>query len=224
MDGGIAVNHHQPEEIATDRQQSELDFSLLYETYWTRIHRYVERLLQGQGGDAEDITQEVFLKVAANLDSFRQDAKISTWIYRIATNAVRDRLRKNGHGPVLDPRTMELIENGETLRTDRIWGEGRRLSQPEGRVVHREMNCCIRKVIDELPEKYRVAIVLSEMEGLKNKEIANVLAISLDNVKVRLHRGRVLLRQALAGRCDFYWDERNELVCEEKEPSSVSKK
>ncbi|HWR41317.1 MAG TPA: sigma-70 family RNA polymerase sigma factor [Patescibacteria group bacterium] len=204
------------ETVATVYQQDQLNFDTLYETYWPRIHQYVGRLLNGR--DAEDITQEVFLKVAANMDRFRQEAKVSTWIYRIATNAVTDRLRQTGSTATVDRSSVPLTDAGELLHAEKTFGEGRKISQPEGRVVRREMNRCIRSVVDALPEKYRTVVVLSEMEGLKNREIAEILGVTLDNVKVRLHRGRALLRQALAGRCNFYWDERNELACEEKDP------
>ncbi|VBB06442.1 rna polymerase sigma factor 70 region 4 type 2 [Lucifera butyrica] len=73
-------------------------------------------------------------------------------------------------------------------------------------------------MIDTLPETYRLAVILSDLEGLKNKEIAAILDISLDVVKVRLHRGRAQLKKELLQYCHFYWDERNELTCDPKGP------
>jgi RNA polymerase sigma-70 factor (ECF subfamily) len=88
----------------------------------------------------------------------------------------------------------------------------------EEEVAHKETSECIRGVIENLPESYRMIVILSELEGLRNKEIAEVLGLSLDTVKVRLHRGKARLKQELSDYCHFYWDERNELTCDPKDP------
>lgn len=80
------------------------------------------------------------------------------------------------------------------------------------------MNKCIRGVIENLPDNYRMVVILSELEGLQNKEIAEILELSLDVVKVRLHRGKVRLQRELLNYCNFSWDERNELICDPKDP------
>ena len=191
-----------------------LDFEELYEAYWPKVLRYVKRM---DGGlDAEDIAQEVFLKVAVNLPGFRQESKVSTWIYQIATNAAIDRLRKK-QLPQVGEELLDGAQAGEFL-SERSHSGGRKVSQPELKLIHREMNSCIRGVVEELPEIYRTVVVLHEMEGLKNREIAEILGVSLDAVKIRLHRGRILLRKTLDERCHFYWDDRNEMACEKKGP------
>jgi RNA polymerase sigma-70 factor (ECF subfamily) len=76
------------------------------------------------------------------------------------------------------------------------------------------MNSCIRNYIENLPENYRTVVILSELEGVKNKEIAEILNISLDNVKIRLHRARAQLRKKLESNCSFYRNEQNELSCD----------
>ena len=78
------------------------------------------------------------------------------------------------------------------------------------------MNECIRRYIDELPPSFRSVVLLSEEEGLANQEIAVALGISLETVKIRLHRARARLKKALGSGCALYWDERNELGCEPK--------
>jgi RNA polymerase sigma-70 factor (ECF subfamily) len=78
------------------------------------------------------------------------------------------------------------------------------------------MSACIREVIDGLPVSYRSVLLLSEFDDLANAEIADVLDISLDTVKIRLHRARQALREALKCECHFYRDERNELMCDRK--------
>ena len=78
------------------------------------------------------------------------------------------------------------------------------------------MNKCIRDFIEELPENYRTVVVLSELEGLKNTEIAEILGVSLDTIKIRLHRARAKLKKELETHCDFYRDEGNEFACDVK--------
>jgi RNA polymerase sigma-70 factor (ECF subfamily) len=80
------------------------------------------------------------------------------------------------------------------------------------------MNSCIREYIEQLPEDYRAVLVFSEVEGLKNLEIAEILGVSLYTVKIRLHRARARLKERLGSHCNFYLDERSELACDRKEP------
>ena len=84
------------------------------------------------------------------------------------------------------------------------------------------MNECIREFIDKLPEDYKSVTVLSELEELKNIEISEVLGISLDTVKIRLHRARAKLKKELEAGCIFKRDEENELVCDRKNPTKKS--
>jgi RNA polymerase sigma-70 factor (ECF subfamily) len=79
------------------------------------------------------------------------------------------------------------------------------------------MNRCIRNYIEQLPEDYGTVLVLSEVEGFKNREIAEILEVSLDTVKIRLHRARAKLKESLGTHCNFYLDERSELACDRKE-------
>ena len=87
----------------------------------------------------------------------------------------------------------------------------------EEQVIHKETNECIRGVIENLPENYRMVVILSELEGLQNKEIAEILELSLEVVKVRLHRGKARLKKELLNYCNFSWDKRNELTCDTKD-------
>jgi RNA polymerase sigma-70 factor (ECF subfamily) len=78
------------------------------------------------------------------------------------------------------------------------------------------MNDCIRNFVEKLPENYKTVLVLSELEGLQNQEIAEILGLTLDTVKIRLHRARGKLKKELETHCNFYRDERNELACDLK--------
>jgi RNA polymerase sigma-70 factor, ECF subfamily len=184
------------------RDEGPLDFRTVYGQFHLRIRRYLERLMPFS--DAEDVAQEVFVKASRALPQFRGESSLSTWMYRIATNAAYDRLRSPSFR-----REGDVPLAGEVPVEDRSPGA-------ELTLVRREMNDCIGRYIARLPTSYRAVIVLSEHEGLTNQEIADTLAVSLDTVKIRLHRARARLRRELGSGCSFYRDERNELACEPK--------
>ena len=195
----------------------EPGFQEIYSTFQPRILGYLSRMLDRD--EAEELTQEVFVKVDKALKEFRGEAQLSTWIYRIATNAALDRLRN----PSFRQRGRECVpvdssaESTAELQDKNVWtGEARQ--DVDQQLIRREMNSCIREYVDQLPEDYRTALVLSEVEDLKNREIAEILGVSLDTVKIRLHRARARLKESLGSHCDFYLDERSELACDRKKP------
>ncbi|MEN6412813.1 MAG: sigma-70 family RNA polymerase sigma factor [Veillonellales bacterium] len=194
------------------------EFEQVYEEFQPKIHRYLTRMIGPK--EAEDLTQEVFIKVGKALNTYRKESQMSTWIYRIATNAAIDRMRNPSYRRELVGKQPNSCLNKVNHTEDA--GNGAGVScQPcsmEEQVVHKEMNDCIRGVIENLPDNYRVVVILSELEGLKNKEIAEILEISLDMVKVRLHRGKARLKKELLNYCQFSWDERNEFICDPKVP------
>ena len=83
-------------------------------------------------------------------------------------------------------------------------------------VIRKEMSDCVNEFIDNLPTDYKTVIVLSELEGMANKEIAEILGITLENVKIRLHRARARLKKALQDGCDLYYNDENALACDRK--------
>ena len=87
---------------------------------------------------------------------------------------------------------------------------------PDRQLIRKEMSDCIREIVESLPENYRTVLILSEFEELADCQIAEVLDISLETVKIRLHRARAKLRKELERHCSFYRDERNELACDRK--------
>ncbi len=197
------------------RDDPEVRFQQLYDEYHAKIFRYLARIV-GQS-EAEDLTQEVFVKVGQALETFRGESQLSTWIYRIATNAALDRLRqpsvRHGGEKLLPVESIAEIKADQDIRTGEL-----KPSTEQG-LIRTEMNGCIREIIQKLPEQYRSVIVLSELEDLKDSEIAEILGLTLQAAKVRLHRARAKLRKELAAACVFYRDERNELACDRKNTS-----
>jgi RNA polymerase sigma-70 factor (ECF subfamily) len=194
-----------------------LDFQSVYDSFHPRINRYLSRLV-GQN-EADDLTQEVFVKVSRSLSDFRGDAKLSTWVYRIATNVAMDRLRR----PSIQQEASKasVSEEGKTFEDRDLW-TGEKKPSLDRQIIREEMSECVHEYIDELPGNYRAVVLLSEVEGLKNQEIADVLGISLDTVKIRLHRGRSKLKEKLENGCSFDRDEQDVLVCDRKEPTEES--
>jgi RNA polymerase sigma-70 factor (ECF subfamily) len=185
----------------------ELEFQHIYDAFRPKIHRYLARLTGAD--EANDLTQEVFIKVSRGLKGFRGESKLSSWIYRIATNAALDHLRR----PSQMITKMSSIDTEREEEPVRLIGK---ISFIDQQLIRKEMNACIRNVIKKLPEDYRTVIVLGELEEFKNHEIAEILQVSLDTVKIRLHRARKKLKKELENLCCFYRDERNVLSCDLK--------
>ena len=183
------------------------DFEGIYQEYKPKIERYLANL--SSEAEASDLTQTVFLKVSQSLDSFRGESSLSTWIYRIATNTAHDHAASS---LAKQKSTEQLFDDDGSI--DDLPDTGSPGSDQE--YIRREMNACIRGVIEKLPENYRTVLLLSEFEELTNPDIADILDISIDTVKIRLHRARTALRKAMESACSFYHDERNELMCDRK--------
>jgi RNA polymerase sigma-70 factor (ECF subfamily) len=180
----------------------ETDFRKIYDTFQPKILRYLTRLVGVH--EAEDLTQEVFVKVSQGLSRFRHESHLSTWIYRIATNVALDRMRSRA-----------FQESARPVLSSKAVAE--EMKDPvEGQLIRKEMNQCIRGFIEDLPTDYRLVVILSELEERTNQQIAEVLGISLAMVKIRLHRAKAWLKKEFATRCNFYRDEGNRLACDPK--------
>jgi RNA polymerase sigma-70 factor (ECF subfamily) len=184
---------------------SGLQFESIHDRFRPRVLRYLKRLV-GES-EAEDLAQSVMLKVSEGLPGFRGESSLSTWIYRIATNAALDRLRRSATRAAAG--TEFDLDEGDVPPE---------LLAPsaEAQAVRREMSECIREFVDRLPERYRTVMVLGELEGFENAEIGAILGVSLDTVKIRLHRARERLRSDLQSGCSFHRGEDEGLGCERK--------
>ncbi len=196
----------------------EIDFRKIYREFQPKILRYLSRLLGPNA--AEDTVQEVFEKVHRSLDGFKEKSTLSTWLYRIATNTALDKFRSSSfkHSSAYSP-----LEESTAIENQNVW-TGQQDSPIDQKVVRKEMSECVREYIDKLPPDYRAVLILSEIEGFRNKEITDILQISLENVKIRLHRARAGLKKELDNGCDFYQNEQGALACDRKPISIMPKK
>lgn len=190
---------------------SETKFSDIYQEFNPKVTHFLTRLVGDN--EAEDVAQVVFEKVSNSLSDFKGESKLSTWIFKIATNAALDRLKSPSYkrtpsGP-LAPVSLQTVENIENIFS--------RPTSPDQKVIRDEMSDCVREFVDRLPPDYRTIIILNELKGFTNKEIAEILQISLDAAKIRLHRARAQLKKSLESGCDFYLDEGSELACDRKQ-------
>ncbi len=175
---------------------SELvDFESLHSAYREKIKRYLTRLV-GEN-EAEDLTQEVFLRVNRALATFRGESLVSTWIYRIATNLAIDRMRSYSYQREGKETTVEDVDEAAPQN---IWS-GEPPASLEQQVFRKERYECFIEFVQALPLNYRTVLVLSELEEMPDREIAEILGLSLETVKIRLHRGRSRLLQELRENC-----------------------
>jgi RNA polymerase sigma-70 factor (ECF subfamily) len=188
------------------KHQNILRFQAVFDEFQPKILRYVSNLV-GES-DAEDMTQEIFIKVSRALADFRGESKLSTWLYRIATNVAIDRMRSPGY----QNKMSTIAEEGVDDLDDRNIWTGEKIPVLEWQIVRKELADCLQEYIRKLPENYRIILALSEFEGLSNQEVADILGVTIGTVKIRLHRARERLKKELITNCPPYWVEGNEFL------------
>lgn len=180
--------------------------TVIFKEHYSRIFRYLVSMVRDTA-EAEDLTQETFLRAYRGRDSLRDEGAQTAWLYTIATNVSLDRLRQYARRAPLesatDPQEVDLAEpDAPSLQ----------------KLIERdEMSACVQRYLSDLSDNYRAVILLHDMHGLTSAEIARLLDESLPNVKIRLHRARRKLKIALAGGCAFSRDGDGVLVCEPRE-------
>ncbi len=186
----------------------------LHRDHGDRIRRYLERLVGTT--EAEDLAQEVFEKAQRALGTFRGDARVLTWLYRVATNVAIDRLRSEARRVELDRQDDETDPLDSALSA-----EAAHERSIDDEVDRARMRACILGVVDALPTSQRAAILLGELRGLSDRELADALGVSLGAAKIRLHRARRALKAALERACRFERDDQNEFACAPKAGAPV---
>lgn len=161
------------------------------------LHRYA-----GDRAAADDLLQETLLRIARGLPEFAGRASLKTWAFSIATHVAADYFRK-------PERSLQILEVDEATPSFDI-------RDTDERLIVDEMNACVRQVIDGLPEDYRSALVLHDLEGLTAEQIAEICGCSLASAKIRIHRARLRLKEALRQECKFYRDDDDVFRCDRK--------
>jgi RNA polymerase sigma-70 factor (ECF subfamily) len=165
--------------------------SKLVTMYSPRIYNLAMRIMRNQE-DAEDVLQETFLKMINKLKTFRGDSAFYTWLYRIGTNVALGKIREKKH---IDDFVSVDGPEFENIKGAGLSDWPDHLDEQMDKDYFQK---CLKKAMDDLPDHYRAVFVLRDLENLSTREAAEILDISEANVKVRLMRARLFLRDQLA--------------------------
>jgi len=181
-----------------------MEFWKIYDQYYTKVRKFILALVKDQWA-ADDLIQETFLRIQENLGTLKDPSKLSSWIFRIAHNLCLDHFRQ-----------LKIAASQGSTDLDRVESLGEGFIQEifiQKELEQREMGKCVQDQINLLPESLRTALILFDIMEFSHQEIADILGITVENVKVRLHRARKKLKPILEETCAFERDERNVLVC-----------
>jgi RNA polymerase sigma-70 factor, ECF subfamily len=181
---------------------AEMEFLEIYDEYHGRVKKVLLALVRDEW-IADDLTQETFVRVQDNLAQLRAPEKLASWIFRIAYNLSQDHFRKKGESLAYDSSDHEESEIAHENSTEKQFEQ-------------HQMGACVQEVIHRLPESLRTVIILFDIMEFNQREVADILGITVENAKVRLHRARKRLKTLLEQKCTFEADERNVLMCEPK--------
>jgi len=169
----------------------------LMEQYASRVYRLAYGITRN-AGDAEEVVQDVFLTLFQKIHTFEERAALGTWLYRVATNAalMKRRGQRGDREVSLESQLPKFLDNGRRAGDQSLlmadWSQN-----PEANLLSRETQMIVNQAIDALPEQYRAVLLLRDIEGLSNEEVAEALGESVAAIKSRVHRGRMAFREEL---------------------------
>jgi RNA polymerase sigma-70 factor (ECF subfamily) len=177
-------------------------FTPFVESFQSKIFQYTW-MMCGQREDAEEVAQDTLLKVFESFDQLREPEHVKAWVFRIARNYCLMKRRRSVFAPErelsLDELMPGLMPDNDSRGSAASARVPDRRELPEQGLLRRELNRELEIAMQELPANYRSVVLLRDVEGLSTAEVAEVLELSADVVKQRLHRGRLALRKRLAG-------------------------
>jgi RNA polymerase sigma-70 factor (ECF subfamily) len=172
----------------------------IYEKYFDRIRRFIFLTVKDMWV-AEDLLQETFIKVQKNLDQLTDHEKLSAWIFRIAYNTCQDHFRQSKRRAQQENTVQQIEIFPHPISSQKM-------------LEQQQMSECVQEQTKLLPESLRTPLLLFDMMGFNQSEIAEILDITVANTKVRLHRARKKMKTILEQKCRLEKDARNVLVCE----------
>jgi len=168
-------------------------FDRFVDTFGNRIYAFGMRMC-GQREDAEDVFQETLITAYRNLTSLREPKALTSWLYRSVANACLMRRRKSKFAPKHELSLEELLPKGGLIEEGPILPDE---LGPESAAYGRELGEALDAAVGDLPPEYRIVWLMRDVEGLSTEETAEALDLGISNVKMRLHRARLALRQRL---------------------------
>ncbi len=192
-----------PKKLVADMKKiPESDYYYVVEQYQSVVRGFVSMTVKNQWV-ADDLTQETFIKAYKSINSLKDISKIKSWLIRIAYNLCLDYFKTASKNKFDSWDSIEEVFSSNIL--------------PMGKQLERdEMSQCVQERMLLLPQSYRTILCLFDIAGLTHSEIAEVLEININNVKVRLHRARAKMKEILKEHCNFKNDERAVLICTPK--------
>ncbi len=178
-----------------------MSYEELINRYETKVHNLAMRLTRNSE-DAEEVLQDVFVTVYRKIEGFEGKAKFSSWLYRITVNAAFMKLRKRKQDQSVSLDDMLPHLQNKVIAQRNNFG-----AHSDARALNNEIRIALEGAITKLPDDYRAVFVLRDIDGLSNKEVGEILNLSIPAVKSRLHRSRLMLRKRLRR---FYSDYRND--------------
>jgi RNA polymerase sigma-70 factor (ECF subfamily) len=182
-----------------------MEFWEIYDQFYSKVRKFILALVKDEWV-ADDLIQETFLRIQDNLKNLKDSSKLSAWIFRIAYNLCQDHfrhLKRSRKEERIDQEGMEDLKEALVQKGPDIQRE----------FEQRQMGECIQNQINLLPESLRTVVLLFDIMEFSHQEIADILGVTVENVKVRLHRARKKLKAILEEKCTFEKDERNVLIC-----------
>ena len=176
-----------------------MDLLAIHDQYYQRVRKFILASVKNESV-VDDLVQETFVRIQKNLDNLRGPEKISSWIFRIAYHLCQDHFRT-----LKKSSTNKEIHDGLVILQE---------SRVQKELEQGEMSRCVQDKLSLLRESQRSVIILADAMDFNHQEIADILGLTVENVKVRLHRARKKLKAILEKECTFAVDERSVLVCE----------
>ena len=178
------------------RSEGRQDFDALVERYHKQAYNIAYRMA-GNHADAEDLTQEAFIRAFRFFGQYRRELPFDSWLYKIMSNVFIDTLRRKPKARIRSLDQPVLTEDGEAQLDLPDPSAG-----PEETVLSNEMDGRIQVALSTLPEAFRLTVIYADVEGLSYEEIAEATNTNIGTVRSRLHRGRRLLRSRLKNHAD----------------------
>lgn len=177
-----------------------MDFGDVYNPYYEGVKKFILAMVKDEWA-ADDLIQETFIRVRNHMDQIKDKEKASSWIFKIAYNLCLDHFRaRQKHmqmpydaGDIISAKTGAFIQK---------------------KIEQKEMSDCVQQKMRHLPETLKSVLILYDIMAFRHGEIAEILDITVENAKIRLHRARKQLKIILEQECRFQVDERQVLVCE----------
>ena len=175
------------------RERDERAFRELVTQHRDRVYNICYRMM-GNRSEAEDVAQEVFIAVFKTIDTFREESKFSTWLYRVSVNHCKNRIKYLARR---HDRDRDELDENSAGANGAILGNPVRAAQPDRALESVQMEEVLREAVNSLDEEHRIVVVLRDIEDLSIEEICEITDLPDGTVKSRLHRARLALRKKL---------------------------